>query len=139
MSTMASAHLRTSGKRGVGDAYHPAQRSNGWREARGLQLREEDGGGELLRLRARGRACVHAKRTERGTGAEPLVNGKGQACYRTLNRRRKALEHYKRDAIMRCPDLYKRLGSARACGGGTKVLSSTLGTMWENESRLLTT
>jgi hypothetical protein len=58
---------------------------------------EEDGGGGLLQLRARGRACVHhdAKQTERGTGAEPLVIGKGQACYRTLNRRHKVLDNYR--------------------------------------------
>ena len=37
---------------------------------------------------------------------------------------------------MRCPDLYKRLGSARARGGGTMVLSSTLGTMWDERISL---
>ena len=55
------------------------------------QLQEEDGGGGLRRLRARGRACVHAKRTKRGTGAEPLMNGKGQACYRAQNRAKRRL------------------------------------------------
>ena len=82
-STTASATLHTSGKR---DA-QPSAPTDG--EKRGEpQLQEEDGGGGLRRLRTRGRACVHAKRTKRGTGAEPLMNGKGQArsSYRALNR-----------------------------------------------------
>jgi hypothetical protein len=71
---MASANLRTSGKRGVDDAHHPAQRSNGWREARRASAA---GGGwrrraaAAARARTRVRACeADRKRDGCGTAHE---------------------------------------------------------------------